>query len=253
MKKITGSLLITAGLLFANQTAHKQTNKIKYLSKQDTVKLLKSLPNFTKLLNEYQNGITNIYVEKKDGFYIVMVKGERRGEFFVTKDKRYAIFGSVLDLKKKKAIIGDFPMNTNIIKKGVAFTYGVGKKNIYLVTDPQCPYCRMLERKKGDTLLKDYKIHVIIYPLPFHRYALPMTKYILAGKTNDEKAQRLIRILHGSNEWKNFHPTPEQEKKINKKLEEMKKAVNELGAQGTPTIYNNKFKQIPLQEIYQEK
>lgn len=246
MKKIISGALLTVGLLFAQ-------DKIHYLSKQKTIELLKVLPNSKKIINGYKNGSMNIYAEKKDGIYVVMFKGQRRGQLYITLNKKYAIFGNVIDLKKKHNIMGDFPLNKKIIEKGVAFTYGSGNKTIYLVTDPQCPYCRMLERKEGDKLLKKYKIKVILFPLPFHQYARPMTKYILAGKNNMEKAARLRRILHGSNEWKNFKPTPAQEKQIEKKMKEMQAAVNELGAQGTPTIYNSNFHQISLQKIYNEK
>jgi thiol:disulfide interchange protein DsbC len=181
-----------------------------------------------------------------------MIKGQRRGQFYITADKKYAIFGSVYDLKNKKPVMGDYPLNKDLIKRGVAFSYGSGDKDIYLVTDPECPYCRMLENKKGDMLTKKYKVHVILYPLPFHKYAKPMTEYILAGKNDMEKAARLRRILKGSNEWKNFKPTKEEQEKINKKMMEMQKAVNELGAQGTPTIYDSNFKQISLRKIYEE-
>jgi len=251
MKKLLLSVSLMVSIFNANLFAKE--NKIHYLSKKETIELLKTLPNSEKLINQYEHNKINIYVEPKEDFYIVMIKGERRGQFFITKDKRYAIFGSILDLKKKKNIIGDFPINKDLIKKGVAFTYGSGNKDIYLVTDPQCPYCRMLENKKGDMLLKKYRIHVILYPLPFHQYAKPMTEYILAGKNDIERAARMRRVLKGSNEWKNFHPSNKEKKEIQEKMTEMQKAVNELGAQGTPTIYDSNFKQIPLERIYNEK
>jgi thiol:disulfide interchange protein DsbC len=248
-------VLLTAAALLSTSLVAKEANtkKIEYLPKNKVIELLRLLPNSDKIIDEYKNHRLNIYVEKKGDFYVVMIKGERRGEFYITKDKKYAIFGGIVDTKTKQAIKGDFPLNKDLIKKGVAFTYGVGDKTIYLVTDPQCPYCRMLEGKKGDMLAKKYKVKVIIFPLPFHQYALPMTKYILAGKTNEERAARMRRILKGSNEWKNFKPTPKQEAEINKKLKEMQEAVNELGANGTPTVYDSNFKQIPLEKIYEEK
>ena len=247
LKKFLTVTAFSAALLFA-------ADKVHYLPKKETISLLKVIPGAEKLIRQYKNGQVNVYVEKKDNFYIVMVKGERsRGEFYITKDKKYAIFGNVLDLKTGKNIRGDFPLNKALIEKGVAFTYGSGNKDIYLVTDPQCPFCRMLEKRKGDMLAKKYRIHVILFPLPFHQYAKPMTEYILAGKTDAEKAARLRRILHGSNEWKNFKPTPKQKEQIEKKMKEMQAAVNELGVQGTPSVYNSNFKQIPLQKIYNEK
>ncbi|WP_456469978.1 DsbC family protein [Caminibacter sp.] len=263
MKKTAFSLVLA--MLFsttlyaknAHQTETKFNNtiqeKTKYLPEKKVIELLKLMPDSSKIINDYKNKKVNIYVEEKDGFYVIMIKGERRGQFYITKDKKYAIFGTVVDLKKKAPVMGTAPINKKVIEDGVAFSYGSGRETIYLVTDPQCPYCRMLENKKGDKLLEKYKIKVILYPLPFHQYAKPMTEYILAGKNDADKAARLRRILQGSNEWKNFKPTDRQKKEINKKLEKMQKAVNELGARGTPTIYTDKFKQIPLRKIYEEK
>jgi len=251
MKRIV--LPITAALVLNTSLFAKAEKKVKYLPKDQVINLLKVVPNSHNIINDYKNRRINIYVEKKDGFYIVMIKGNRSGEFFISENKKYAIFGTVVDLKTKKPVKGDFPLNKKVIKDGVAFTYGVGKKNIYLVTDPQCPYCRMLENKKGDELLKEYKIHVIIFPLPFHKYAIPMTEYILAGKNNEEKAARLRRILHGSNEWKNFHPTAKEKAKIDKEIQKMQRAANELGARGTPSVYDDNFKPISLRKIYNQK
>jgi len=245
MRKIIFSVLAT-GMLFA-------ADKINYLPKKEVMSLLKILPFANKIISQYKSGELNIYVQKKDGFYVVMLKGQRRGEFFITKDKRYVIFGNIYDLKKHKNVMGNFPINKKIVEKGVAFTYGTGKKDIYLVTDPQCPFCRMLEAKKGNMLEKKYRIHVILYPLPFHQYAKPMTEYILAGKNDKEKAARLLRILHGSNEWKNFKPTPKEKEKLDEKIREMQRAADELGVQGTPSIYNSNFKPISLEKIYNEK
>jgi thiol:disulfide interchange protein DsbC len=253
MKKILVSLTATALLSTTLIAKEVKSEANKYLPKNKVMNMLKLLPNSDKIINAYKNHAINIYAQDKGDFYIFMVKGERRGQFFVSKDKKYIIFGNIVNAKTKKSITGNIPLNKNLIKKGVAFTYGVGDKTVYLVTDPECPYCRMFENKKGDMIAKKYKVKVVLFPLPFHKYALPMTKYILAGKTNDEKAARMRRILHGSNEWKNFKPTSKQEEKINAKLLQMQKAVNELGARGTPTVYDSNFKQIPLSKIYNEK
>ena len=129
------------------------------------------------------------------------------------------------------------------------FTFGKGDKDIYIVTDPECPFCRMLEKQKKDILAKNYKVHVILMPLSFHKNAKAMSYYILAGKTDKERAKRMSEVLEGSNAWKNFHPTKEQIKKFEEELKKAKKAAMELGARGTPSVYDKDFNQIDWQKL----
>ena len=133
------------------------------------------------------------------------------------------------------------------------FTFGEGDKDIYIVTDPECPFCRLMEKQKKDILKKNYRVHVILMPLPFHKYAKAMSYYILAGKTDQERAKRMSEVLEGSNKWKNFHPTKEQIQKFNQELKNAKKAANELGAQGTPSVYDSNFNPIPWPELGEKK
>jgi thiol:disulfide interchange protein DsbC len=100
---------------------------------------------------------------------------------------------------------------------------------------------------------KNYKVHVILFPLSFHKHAKDMSYYILAGKTNEEKAKRFREVLGGSNEWKNYHPTKEEKAKFDKILNNAKKAVEELGARGTPTVYDEKFNKTNWTKLGEKK
>ncbi|AZV45769.1 thiol:disulfide interchange protein [Nautilia sp. PV-1] len=235
MKKIILSLGIIASL-FASD---------KLLSQKKLNEVLKSSLIYPKLSKDIKKGIVKVRGVEKDGFYIINIKTPRGvGNIYITKDKKYTIIGNILNNKNGQPLTGNFPVNKKIVEKGVLFTFGNGKKEIYLVTDPQCPFCRMMEKEKKGFLNKNYKVHVILFPLPFHKYAKAMSYYILAAKTDQEKAKRLQEILGGSNEWKNFHPTKAQKAKFDKMLENSKKAVEELGARGTPTVYDKNFNKI---------
>ena len=234
MKKIILSGLLTLSL-FASD---------KMLSKIEINNVLKSTPIYNQLAPQLKKGKIKVKATKKDGFYIIELDTPRgKGLLYVTANKKYTILGRILK-RNGQMLIPNFPKHAEIIKKGVMFTFGKGKKNIYLVTDPECPFCREMEREKRNLLTKDYTVHVILMPLPFHKYAKPMSYYILAGKTDQEKAKRLQQTLLGGNEWKNFHPTKEQIKKFNAELAKAKKAANELGAQGTPSVYDKNFNPI---------
>jgi len=234
MKKIILSGLLTLSL-FASD---------KMLSKTQINNVLKSTPIYNQLAPQLKTGKIKIKATKKDGFYIMELDTPRgKGLLYVTADKKFTILGRVLK-RNGQMLIPNFPKNAQIIKNGVMFTFGKGNKNIYLVTDPECPFCRMMEKEKRNLLSKDYKIHVILMPLPFHKYAKPMSYYILAAKTDKERAKRLQETLLGGNEWKNFHPTKAQIKKFNEELAKSKKAADELGAQGTPSVYDKNFNPI---------
>ncbi len=226
----------------------------KILPQKQTQEILKATPLYAQVEPLLKQKKIKLRAVEKDGFYILNLDSPRgQLNVFVTKDKKYTILGRVIDNKTKKLIQPNFPKNVNVIKKGVMFTFGSGKKEIYLVTDPECPFCRMMEKQKKGVLAKDYTIHVILMPLPFHKYAKAMSYYILAAKTDKERAKRLQDVLGGSNEWKNYHPTKEEIAKYNKELQSAQKAATELGARGTPSVYDSKFNPIPWPKLGDKK
>ncbi|WP_457565054.1 thioredoxin fold domain-containing protein [Caminibacter sp.] len=244
MKKIILSLSIAAGLFAFD----------KVLPQNETLNILKSTPIYNQLAPLLKNKKVSAKATEKEGFYIIEINTPRgKGLVYVTKDKKYTIIGQVIDNKTKKPLIPNFPKNVEVIKKGVMFTFGKGNKDIYLVTDPECPFCRMMEKQKKELLEKNYRVHVILMPLPFHKDAKAMSYYILAGKTDAERAKRLKEVLSGSNAWKNYHPTKEEIAKYNKELAQAKAAANELGARGTPSVYDKNFNPIPWPSLGAKK
>jgi len=225
----------------------------KVLPQNETIKVLKSTPIYDRLAPLIKKGKIKVKATLKDEFYLIeLITPKGKGLIYVTKDKKYTIIGRVLK-NNGEILIPNFPKNAEIIKKGVMFTFGEGKKDIYIVTDPECPFCRMMEKEKKDILKKNYKVHVILFPLPFHKHAKEMSYYILAAKTDKERAKRMSEVLEGSNAWKNYHPTKEEIKKFNKELETAKKAAEELGARGTPSIYDKNFNPIEWTQLGEKK
>ena len=239
MKKIILSLGLAASIFAFD----------KVLPQNETNEILKSTPIYNQIAPLIKQGKIKTKATLKDNFYVIELDTPRgKGLIYVTKDKKYTIIGRVLK-NNGEMLIPNFPKNAKIINNGVLFTFGNGKKEIYLVTDPECPFCRMMEKEKKEMLSKNYKVHVILMPLPFHKDAKAMSYYILAGKTDKEKAKRLQAVLSGSNEWKNFHPTKEQIKTFNQELNKAQKAAIELGAQGTPSVYDKNFNSIPWPKL----
>jgi thiol:disulfide interchange protein DsbC len=235
MKKVILSLSIVASL-FASD---------KLLSQKELNDVLKASILYPKLQQDLKKGIIKVRGVYKDSFYIINVKTKRgSGNFYVSKDKKYTILGRVLNNKTGAPLTANFPVNKEVVQNGILFTFGKGKKDLYIVTDPECPYCRMMEAKTKDKLAKDYRVHIILFPLSLHKDAKAMSYYILAGKTDAEKAKRFKEVLSGSNVWKNYHPSAAEKAKFDKMLEKAKKAVEELGAQGTPTVYDKNFNRV---------
>jgi len=243
MKKFLISITLAASLFSFD----------KVLPQNKTMEILKSTPIYNQIAPLIKKGKIKTKATLKDNFYIIEIITPRgKGLIYVTKDKKYTIIGRVLK-QNGQMLMPNFPKNVEIIKKGVMFTFGEGKKDIYIVTDPECPFCRMLEKQKKDILKKNYKVHVILMPLPFHKHAKAMSYYILAAKTDKERAKRMSEVLEGSNAWKNYHPSKEEIAKFNKELEKAKKAALELGAQGTPSIYDKNFNPINWPSLGEKK
>jgi len=216
--------------------------------KMDAVKL-KEIKASTKVLQDpalqLKDGID------KDSVYFLKLearsqRGSRIINAFLDKKTGAVYFGNGYD---KEGNLMAFPKEAKIIKEGVSFSYGTGSKEIYLVTDPECPYCIKFE-KAAEGKLEDYTVHVIFYPLPFHKKAPAMIEWIMQGKSDAEKKERLSQIaLKKSTEYqalikdtkKPFKYTPETQAVVDKAI----KAVQELGTRGTPTTYDAKFNKIP--------
>ena len=238
MKKMLLSLSLMASL-FAGD---------KFLNQTEATNLIKKTPIYAQFKNNKQVKLKGI--EKKD-FYIITVS-TKRGEanLFITKNLKYTILGTIIDNKTKQTLKANYPAtdfkgDKNIVKNGILFSFGNGKKDLYIVTDPECPFCQRFEKMaKKSKMGEKYNIHIIFLPLPFHKHSKAMIDYILSANTEAEKTKRFHETLQGSQNWKNFKPTSSQKAKVNAQLKKSEKAVDELGARGTPTFYDENMKEI---------
>jgi thiol:disulfide interchange protein DsbC len=72
-------------------------------------------------------------------------------------------------------------------------SYGNGNIKIYVITDPQCPFCARLheEIKKVLAQRKDVSFEMIMYPLPFHKHASGVAQNIICQNDNVAKQKML--------------------------------------------------------------
>ncbi|MBK3331777.1 DsbC family protein [Persephonella atlantica] len=128
------------------------------------------------------------------------------------------------------------------VPKKYLFAYGnpAAKMTVYVVTDPECPFCAKFDTQMQEVLKSrnDVKFEVILFPLPFHKYAQKIVQRIVCEKSIDKKK----KILEES--FKAVRNRDEKQlEKLGKECEEGKKAIekhfafgSEAGIGGTPTL-----------------
>ena len=186
-------------------------------------------------------------------YYFLQLSYQKKGRSkkvnaFLDKESGAVYIGSRYDKNGKKSTFPKTAKSVAAIKDGISFTYGNGGKDLYIVTDPECPYCRTFE-KEAKGKLDSYTVHVILYPLSFHKEAPAMTEWIMRGKDDTEKQKRMEDVMiNHSTEYKKllakkgekFQYTPN----IKTKIDAATRATKALGATGTPSVYTSDFNKI---------
>ena len=153
--------------------------------------------------------------------------------FYLDEKGRYAFFGQLYDFKKGENLTQRRLAELNRLSPDqlkeldslVAFQVGRGPKTLYLVTDPDCPFCRRLEATL-DGLLKEGRItlKVILYPLT---------------ALHPEAKKKCISLICDHKGWSELlagyvsdHLCPEGQAKVEKAV----KRLSSLGIRATPTL-----------------
>ena len=247
MKKIVYVFTITAVLLTVAVAAEKIVDKSRF-------------PELKKMNIVLQDPVLSIKgaIEKPESYILKLEARSPRGSQIITaylqKKTSELYMGSAYD-KEGKAII--FPIDPAIVKEGIAFSYGNGNKEIYLITDPECPYCSKFE-KAAEGKLNDYKVHVILFPLSFHKNSPAMIEWIMQGKDDAEKEKRFKEVMtKGSTSYKKLikdEKKPfEHSSETKAYLKKSQEAASELNMRGTPALYDAQFNPLSQDQILQHK
>ncbi len=202
-----------------------------------------SIEDFQKLSSIKDRKIKVIEFKSLDSVYILrgLIPKRRGGEriidFSVSKDLKYTFYGVTMLSQNSEMIHIKKPLTP--YKDKVSLVYGSGEDEYYIFTDPQCPFCRKFERKLFSLdLEKKVKINYFLYPLDFHKSAIPMSRHILSQKDDEEKLEIMKNImLENSDIFKTQSYTQEQLKIFENKINSVKVIAKDLGVQGTPTIF----------------
>ncbi len=119
-----------------------------------------------------------------------------------------------------------------------------GKTTIYVVDDPECPFCAKLdaELKKLLEKRKDLKVEVILFPLDFHKHAAGISANIVCANDNKKKAEILEKSFEAVRN-RNISKLSDLElkekckdKDVNEILRQNFMFARSVGVSGTPTL-----------------
>jgi len=218
MKKIITSTLI-ASSMFSMLNASEISQK--YLNH------LKALPSLSMFNIKEAEDLGNLY-----HFKAIAKRGRITPlNVFLTKDEKYLIIGNGFNTKDKTKL--EFEVDMKQYKKDAAFTYGTGKDEYYVFTDPECPFCHRFEKlmqRLGDKAT----FHVYLFPLRMHKEAKGMSLHVLS-QPKDKRASALYEMMiKHSKEYKNTKPSEEAKKALQKQMQ----IAQELSVTGTPSLFD---------------
>jgi len=212
---------------------------------------LKEIAGSSKVF--YQSSIKILEgIDEENTYFLNILYRGKPSYCFVDKKSGEVYLGRRYDKAGKASVFVPSPKRiaklTKVIQEGVSFSYGTGKKEVYLFTDPQCGYCKKFE-KQAEGLLDDYTVHVILFPLRFHKKAPAMIEWAMAGTDDKEKHTRLQAVMIKDDiNYKKFLPKENENMKYSPKIQESVdkalKAANALNVTGTPTIFDASFKKL---------
>lgn len=180
-----------------------------------------------------------------DGMYLlnVSVRG-KSDKVYLTKDKKYLIAGDVINANTRMPlVVPDLPVDIKPTLGKEAFTFGKGKDEYVLFTDPECPYCKKFE-SYFHQIEDKVKIRVFFYPLDFHKNAKDISLFIMSQKSYEDKVKAMTTTTKDSEDFKNRKIENAELEKLQKHLAEQMEIANKLGVRGTPAVFDKKGNKV---------
>jgi len=263
-KKFISASLLSVALVFNSYASEIP-------SKEQVEKVLKPIIPNGKVVEVNETPIQNIYE-------IVVEVNNRYYPFYIDKSLKYLISGPVVDIEGRRNLtqeraqelqrrasrekfaqlsqllgvkkaeklltilsqrdyrIVDMPeVPKNVIVEGNPY----GSKVVYVITDPECPFCKRFndEIKKLVQMDRSVKVVEILYPLPFHSYAKGVSSAVLC-QSNKDKAKKLLNKAFDYQQDKTVLGEIAQKscQTGNEILKSHKEFAEKVGLRGTPSI-----------------
>jgi len=128
------------------------------------------------------------------------------------------------------------------IPKEHLVTYGnpAAKMTVYVVTDPECPFCAKFdtEMKKVLKSRKDVKFEIILFPLPFHKHAQKIVQRVVCEKSVNKKKEILEESFEAvrNRDEKRLKELGKECKEGKDVIQKHFKFGSDVGIGGTPAI-----------------
>ncbi len=222
MFKITKSILLLLALVSSVSALEKLSpNEIKSIQELQLLQRAK-----VTVKQGYDTG--SLYLLK------ILVQG-RNDKIFLTRDKKYLITGDVISTKDGQPLDVPADLSNSIGKE--AFTFGTGKDEYILFTDPECPYCEKFE-KHFPKISNKVKIRIFYFPLDFHKNAKAISLYVMSQKTQEAKVNAMLHTDKDTAAFKYKKYKKGELEKLEKHLNIQLEVAKELGIRGTPSVYD---------------
>ncbi len=231
-RNILLALCLTTGLSAADKLSEKELKEIQALP----------LLNMAKVQVQDGTDFGSLYGLN------VKVQG-RMDTVFLTKDKKYLLPGDAISTQNGQPL--ELPIDISPTLGKEAFTFGKGKDEYVLFTDPECPYCKKFESYFSQIEDK-VKIRVFFFPLSFHENAKDISLYIMSQNSYKDKVDAMINTTKDSEDFKNRKIDSTKLAKLEKSLEEQMTIATDLGISGTPTLFDKNGNRIVWAQMLQD-
>jgi len=193
-----------------------------------------------KKLNIVKQGLSIKKIEKSPipGLceVIVNLPDNQKGIFYIDSTGKYIVSGSIIELKTFKNLTQKKlqAINKRVLSKEdlskldemADIVYGDSKNVVYLITDPDCPYCKKAENILNK-MVNEGKITVKVILLPLERLH-PNAKAKAVSLVCDKKGFK--ELMNG---YKSSNQCEIGKEKINKNINFL---INNLKVRATPTF-----------------
>jgi len=206
------------------------------LTKVEADTLLTPLKSKVDSIKPHPAGMFEILATREDG---------RKTVLFLTYDKKWLVAGQAFEIQKnfKPLFLHEDQLpkppkpleKIDITKAPVQYAVTIGnpkgKKQIFVFTDVDCPYCRQLHPilNKLAEIEKDVAIHIMLMPIPqLHPKAHDKSRTIFTSKSK--------KILDDAFAGKMI-PDPPKGDAGKKEIDAIMKFAQEVKINGTPFIF----------------
>ena len=178
--------------------------------------------------------VSNIQATEMLGLYSASLDNQI---IYLDENAQYMLVGSMVRLKDQKNLTKDLMLQQNSVdwkqlpfKDAIKTVKGTGKRQLFIFSDPNCPYCKRLEVELDK--LNDVTIYTLIYPLKSQ--SITVSKQVWCDPNQAYAWKNLLQ--------KNVQP---KEKTCANPIERNLELGKKLGIEGTPTlIFGNGLKMV---------